>query len=67
MTNQNKILRLPEVIETVGLSKSTIYSFMRDGMFPKSVNLGSNSRGWLLNEVNSWLEHRIAERDEVAA
>lgn len=67
MTNQNKILRLPEVIETVGLSKATIYNFMREGTFPKSIHLGANSRGWLLTEIIDWLNDRIAQRDGEAA
>lgn len=66
MTNRKKILRLPEVIEMVGLSKATIYNFMRDGIFPQSIHLGANSRGWLLNEINDWLNERITQRDEVA-
>lgn len=66
MTNKNKILRLPEVIETVGLPKATIYNFMRDGTFPKTINLGANSVGWVEKEIFEWLSHRIAQRDEVA-
>lgn len=62
----NKILRLPEVIEMVGLSKATIYSFMRNGSFPRNVSLGANSTGWVKSEILDWINARIAERDEVA-
>lgn len=65
MAYQDKILRLPEVIEIIGLSKATIYLQMRNGTFPQSIHLGANSRGWVLSEINSWLDQRIAERDEV--
>jgi prophage regulatory protein len=37
---QNKLLRLPEVKQTTGLSKSTIYTRIAEGTFPKQIPLG---------------------------
>ncbi|MGO1190117.1 helix-turn-helix transcriptional regulator [Vibrio casei] len=62
----NKILRLPEVINMVGLSKATIYAHMRNGLFPKNLSLGANSTGWLESEIQEWITARITARDEVA-
>ncbi|WP_100657748.1 helix-turn-helix transcriptional regulator [Alteromonas flava] len=45
------VLRLPHVLELTGLSKSTIYARIKIGVFPKPINLGGNSRGWLDQEV----------------
>lgn len=56
----NKIIRLPEVIQETGLSRSTIYLRMSKGDFPKSISLGDRAVGWLQEEVNQWLEQRIA-------
>ncbi|MCE2491835.1 MAG: AlpA family phage regulatory protein [Alphaproteobacteria bacterium] len=33
------------------------------GQFPKRVRLGNNRVAWLLSEVESWIDERIAERD----
>ncbi len=59
-----KIIRLKDVIEITGLSRSTIYARMSIGEFPVSVNLGGNAVGWVSSEVCAWLENRITERDE---
>lgn len=56
----NKIIRLPEVIQETGLSRSTIYLRMSKGDFTKSISLGDRAVGWLQEEVNQWLEQKIA-------
>lgn len=66
MTNDNlrpRILRLSEVIQITGLSRSTIYQYMEDGKFPKPIKLGSHSVGWVDSEVYDWVNQRIAERN----
>lgn len=40
----HKIMRLPEVIEVTGLSRSTIYLRMNKGSFPLSISLGESCR-----------------------
>lgn len=57
------ILRLAQVAEKTGLSKSTIYLRIQKGTFPKQVKLGERSVGWLQNEVDDWLKSRIEMRD----
>jgi len=58
------IIRLPEVKNTTGLSRSTIYLYMSKGIFPKSVSLGSSSQsraiGWIDADIEQWLDERIA-------
>lgn len=56
------ILRLPKVIETVGLSRSTIYKKIEDGEFPAQVKLGVRSVGWLKSEIEEWLTSKAADR-----
>jgi len=50
-----KILRLRNVKEVVGLSKSTIYMRIAEGGFPAPINLGGRAVGWIESEVRSWL------------
>jgi prophage regulatory protein len=49
------ILRLPDVKRSTGLSRSTIYLRMSQGIFPKPVNLGGRAVGWLEDEIQEWL------------
>jgi prophage regulatory protein len=54
------ILRLPDVKATTGLSRSTIYLRIADGVFKKPVSLGGRAVGWPSNEVASLIAARIA-------
>lgn len=58
-----RIMRLKEVIETSGLARSTIYKFIGEGTFPKTVSLGDRCVGWVESEVHDWILARIEERD----
>ncbi|MNF63729.1 Prophage CP4-57 regulatory protein (AlpA) [compost metagenome] len=59
-----KILRLKDVIDITGLSRSTLYLYIAEGRFPKPVSLGDRCVGWVESEVHDWILARIAERDE---
>lgn len=54
-----KILRLPAVKNTTGLSRSTIYLRVSEGSFPAPVSLGGRAVGWIEAEVDAWLKQRI--------
>ncbi|AOX99696.1 AlpA family transcriptional regulator [Jeongeupia sp. USM3] len=58
-----KIIRVKQVIETTGLARSTIYKYIADGIFPKPIQLGARSVGWVEGEIQSWLEKRVQSRD----
>lgn len=53
-----KLLRRPEVEARTGLSRSTIYQWMKDGKFPQPVALGTRLVAWRASDVNAWLESR---------
>jgi prophage regulatory protein len=50
-----KVLRIRQVCEKVGLSRTRIYAFLREGRFPKQVVLGPNTVGWFEHEIDQWL------------
>ena len=58
------ILRLPTVIERIGIGRSTIYDWINptspryDPTFPKQKKLGKQSVGWIESEINDWLLQR---------
>ncbi len=57
-----RLLRRSEVQDRVGLCKSTLYSRISVGTFPKPVTLGSSVR-WVESEVEAWISERVSERD----
>jgi prophage regulatory protein len=59
-----RILRQRQVCEKVGYSTMHIYRLEKAGKFPRRVRLGPNSVGFVAEEVDAWIEARIAERDE---
>lgn len=57
-----RILRLPDVIATTGLSRSSILRAVSDGRFPKPINLGGKRAiGWVSTEVDNWIDACINE------
>lgn len=57
----NSILRLPTVRSRVGYSRSSIYSRVADGSFPKPVRLGARAIGWLESDIDEWIASRVEE------
>ena len=52
------VLRLRQVIQATGLARSSIYTLMQSGEFPKSIRLSARSVGWRSDEVAQWIEDR---------
>ena len=57
------LLRLAQVIERVGLKKTTIYALQRARKFPHSVPLTETAVGWVESEVEEWLAAKLVSRD----
>jgi len=56
---QQKLLRLPEVKATTGLSKSTIYARISEGNFPKQVSLGPRLVVWVESDIQNWIAEQV--------
>jgi prophage regulatory protein len=56
-----RILRLPEVINRVGLKRASIYDAIARGSFPKQIVLSNRAVGWVEQEIEAWLAARIRE------
>jgi len=63
----NTILRLPDVKQKTGQSRSTIYDKVQRGEFPAPVKIGERAVGWVEAEVDAWVRDRIKARDRVAS
>lgn len=59
----NTILRLRQLLKALGISRSTVYlrinpkSKYYDPVFPKPIRLGAKAVGWVLSDVNDYIEH----------
>lgn len=53
-----KTLRIKQVKELTGLSRSSIYFYMKLGTFPKNFQLTARSVGWLEKDVVDWLKEK---------
>ncbi len=61
-----RIIRLPQVRDLVGLGKTAIYDKIKANTFPKQVKLGRAS-GWVETEVQAWIDTQIAASRQPAA
>jgi prophage regulatory protein len=57
-----RFLRLAQVKEITGLSRSTIYRYMDKGMFPKHYDLGPRTVAWLEQDIQGWFGQRLLTR-----
>jgi len=55
-----RLLRFPAVRERTGLSRSTIWRLERRGEFPRHRRISANAVAWVEEEINSWINNRIA-------
>lgn len=53
------ILRRKQVQARTGLSRSTIYLYIKGGLFPKPIALGPRAVGWIESEVSDWIAERL--------
>ena len=54
MTN-DYFLRLPQVLNLIGVSKSTLYRLINKGLFPEQIKLCTRIVVWNGTEVQDWL------------
>jgi prophage regulatory protein len=49
---------LRTIISKTGLARSTIYAYVKLGLFPAQRRLGPGRVGWRASEVRAWIECR---------
>lgn len=59
MTERKRFIRLPEVLERTGLSKSWIYRLIGRDEFPSPIKLGGRAIGFIESEVDEWIDQVI--------
>jgi prophage regulatory protein len=56
----NTILRLPQVKQRTGLSRSTIYARIKAGLFKSPISLGARAVGWLESDVEEFINSCVS-------
>lgn len=62
--NNKKIVRRPEVLELLQISRSSLYKKIENGLFPKPINLGPRAVAWISNENEQVLAAIIAGKTQ---
>lgn len=65
--NALTLLRLPDVRQRTGLSKTQIYRLTRDGQFPIGIRISPRCTCWSSSEVDAWIRTRIADARQQAS
>ena len=64
---RSRLIRLPEVLDRIPLSRTSIYNRINDGTFPKPIKLGSRSVAWLESAIDECIAAHVeyAQSEEV--
>lgn len=46
-----------------GFSRATLYRLEAQGRFPLRIKIGAHATGYILSEIEAWIDARIAERE----
>lgn len=57
-----KLLRLREVSERTGLSRATIYRYVKSADFPSPRKVGSRMVRWLSTDIDEWMQRSYSQQ-----
>ena len=64
MKTENRLLRLPEVLERIPFGKTTLYRLQSEGSLPQGIQLGSNMVAWVASDIDKWVSRKIKEANK---
>ena len=56
------LLRFPDVINRTGLKRSSIYTRLKEGTFPKPIKIGERAIAWIESEIDAYINACIDNR-----
>jgi prophage regulatory protein len=62
-----QLVRLPQVKQTVGYSRSEIYRLIALNRFPKPIRIGDRAVAWDSDEIQLWINDRIKASSQDAS
>lgn len=62
MLEEERLIRLPEVMRLIGIQRSTVWAWVKQGRLPKARKLSSKLSVWQYSEImaymhGSWRSH----------
>jgi predicted DNA-binding transcriptional regulator AlpA len=60
LNGEDRIVRMPELVMLVGLSRAQIYIELGRNAFPRPVKLAKQAKGWRMSTIQNWLAARPA-------
>ncbi len=54
-----QFVRLVEVARMLGVSRTTLWRMVETGAFPPPVEITERNRGFLLDDVQAWMQARL--------
>jgi len=54
-----RLMRIKNVIEMTGKSRSSIYADIASNKFPKPILIGARSVAWRLSSIERWIQNKI--------
>lgn len=58
--------RLSQLKQKLNVSRSSIWSWVKQDLFPKPIKLGKNCTAWNAEDIHAWVEKRtlLSSREE---
>lgn len=60
-TNESRLLRLPQVLNLIPVSRSAWWAGVKTGRFPRPVRLGPRTVAWRAEDVAALVENGASE------
>ena len=57
-----RLLTLREVCAVTSLSRTSVYRLQAEGIIPHSIQISPGRVAWLEDEIQEYIESRVAER-----
>lgn len=61
--NNETLLTISDILKILKAKRSTFYSWINNGIFPKGIRIGGNVR-WHRDDVYAWIEQKRKESKE---
>jgi prophage regulatory protein len=64
---KNELITIDDVSERVALCKTSVYQLIKEGTFPRQIQLSKRRVAWVASEIDDWIEKAKGSRSVGAA
>ena len=65
LNERERLIRIAVVCALTGIPKSSIYVLLKEGKFPRPVQISTRCIAFVESEIQDWIDARIQARDVV--